>query len=56
MPFSKIEKEALLELKGVGPTAVKRFEEIRINSFENLKQYNVENIADMVASMLNTTC
>jgi len=56
MPFSEIEKEALLELKGVGPTVVKRFEEIGINSFKELKQYDTEDIAEMVASMLNATC
>lgn len=56
MPFSKEEKEALLALKGVGPTVIKRFEEIGIHSFQELKQYNAENIAEMVASMLNTTC
>lgn len=56
MPFSQIEKEALIKLKGVGPTVVKRFEEIGIHSFKELKQYTAEDIADMVASMLNTTC
>lgn len=33
MAFSEAEKTALLELKGVGPTVVKRFEEIGIGSF-----------------------
>lgn len=56
MGFSKEEKSALLELKGVGPTVVKRFEEIGINSFQELKEYQAEDIAEMVASMLNTTC
>jgi predicted flap endonuclease-1-like 5' DNA nuclease len=56
MPFSKEEKEALIELKGVGPTVIKRFEEIGIHSLEELKKYNAEDIAEMVASMLNTTC
>jgi nucleotidyltransferase/DNA polymerase involved in DNA repair len=56
MPFSKEEKEALIELKGVGPTVIKRFEEIGIHSLEELKNYNAEDIAEMVASMLNTTC
>ncbi len=55
MGFSKEEKSALLELKGVGPTVVKRFEEIGINSFQELKNYKAEDIVEMVASMLNTT-
>lgn len=56
MSFNKIEKEALLKVKGVGPTVIKRFEEIGINSFSELKGYKAENIAEMVAEMLNTTC
>lgn len=56
MGFKLEEKQALLSLKGVGPTVVKRFEEIGITSFEELKQYRAEDIAEMVASMLNTTC
>lgn len=56
MSFNKIEKEALLKVKGVGPTVIKRFEEIGINSFSELKGYKAEDIAEMVAEMLNTTC
>lgn len=56
MSFSKEEKTALLEVKGVGPTVVKRFEEIGINSLKELEQYEVEDIAEMVASILNATC
>ena len=56
MAFSNVEKEALLEVKGVGPTVVKRIEEVGIDSFEKLAQYDAKNIAEMVASMLGTTC
>jgi predicted flap endonuclease-1-like 5' DNA nuclease len=56
MSFSKEERDALLQLNGVGPTVVKRFEEIGINSFQELRQYQAEDIAEMVAGMLNTTC
>lgn len=56
MGFSKEEKEALLAVKGVGPTVVKRFEEIGIESFQELARHDAEDIAEMVASMLNTTC
>ena len=56
MAFSIKEKEALLALKGVGPTVVKRFEEIGIDSFEKLSKYQSNEIAEMVASMLRTTC
>nr|WP_082995220.1 hypothetical protein [Halomonas elongata] len=56
MAFSEAEKVALLEVKGVGPTVVKRFEEIGIDSFSKLASYEPKEIAEMVASMLRTTC
>ncbi len=56
MSFNHEEKEALVSLKGIGPTVIKRFEEIGIHSLQELKQYNAEDITEMVASMLNTTC
>ncbi|MDQ2077739.1 helix-hairpin-helix domain-containing protein [Marinimicrobium sp. ABcell2] len=56
MAFTEVEKQALLELKGVGPTVVKRFEEIGIDSFNKLAAYDAKTIAEMVASMLRTTC
>lgn len=56
MAFSSQEKAALLAVKGVGPTVIKRFEEIGIHSFAELTQYSVDDIAQMVASMLRTTC
>ncbi|MDO3385607.1 helix-hairpin-helix domain-containing protein [Gilvimarinus sp. SDUM040013] len=56
MGFCEEEKSALLALKGVGPTVIQRFEEIGINSFQELSAYSAEDIAEMVAGMLNTTC
>ena len=56
MPFSQTEREALLKVKGVGPTVIQRFEEIGIESFAALERYNAEEIAEMVADMLHTTC
>ncbi|KJZ03596.1 helix-hairpin-helix domain-containing protein [Pseudoalteromonas piscicida] len=56
MVFSESEKNTLLALKGVGPTVIKRFEEIGICSFSELATYEVEEIAERVASMLRTTC
>ncbi|PAU89122.1 hypothetical protein CK507_05495 [Pseudomonas sp. WN033] len=56
MAFTDLEKAALLEVKGVGPTVVKRFEEIGIDSFSELANYEPKEIAEMVASMLRTTC
>ncbi|MEE2023483.1 MULTISPECIES: helix-hairpin-helix domain-containing protein [Alkalimonas] len=56
MAFSESEKAALLQVKGVGPTVVKRFEEIGIHSFAELARYEPKDIAERVASMLRTTC
>jgi predicted RecB family nuclease len=56
MSFSELEKSALLQVKGVGLTVIKRFEEIGIDSFEQLSTYNANEIAERVASMLQTTC
>ncbi|PKG52990.1 MULTISPECIES: hypothetical protein [Halomonadaceae] len=56
MAFSESEKNALLEVKGVGPTVVKRFEEIGIDSFSKLSVHNAKDIAEMVAFMLRNTC
>ncbi len=56
MAFSEHEKQALLQVKGVGPTVVKRFEEIGIDSFATLAVCDAKEIAGMVASMLGTTC
>ncbi|SEB16121.1 hypothetical protein [Marinobacterium iners] len=56
MGFSSLEKEALLSVKGVGNTVVQRFEEIGIESLSELATYQADDIAEMVASMLRTTC
>ena len=56
MAFSHDEKQALLAVKGVGPTVIKRFEEVGIDSFEQLACYEATTIAERVASMLRTTC
>ena len=56
MQFDIQQRAALLALHGVGPTVIKRFEQIGITSFDELKQYRAEDIAEMVAKMLHTTC
>lgn len=56
MAFSPEERAALLSLKGVGPTVIKRFEEIGIGSFAELANHEAKDIAGLVASMLGTSC
>nr|WP_202932501.1 MULTISPECIES: helix-hairpin-helix domain-containing protein [Halomonas] len=45
-----------MSVKGVGPTVLKRFEEVGIDSFSELAECQVDEIAEMVAAMLHTTC
>jgi len=54
--FTAAERDALLSVRGVGPTVIKRFEEIGIDSFTQLAARQVDEIAEMVAAMLHTTC
>ncbi len=54
--FSQAQRQALLQVKGVGETVIQRFEQIGIHSFNDLAQYQAQDIAEMVASMLGTTC
>ena len=56
MSFILEERYALLELKGVGPVVIQRFEEIGISSLEELSQYTAADIADRVADMLGSSC
>ncbi len=56
MKFNETEKNELLKLKGVGPTVIKRLEEIGISSFEELCQYEPDEITSLVSDMLNVTC
>lgn len=56
MAFSDAEREALLAVKGVGPTVLKRFEEIGIDTLSDLANYQADEITERVASMLRTTC
>ncbi|MFG6178911.1 helix-hairpin-helix domain-containing protein [Halomonas sp. THAF12] len=54
--FSVADREILLTVKGVGPTVVKRFEQIGIDSLSQLASCRADDIVEMVASMLGTTC
>ena len=46
----------MFPLKGVGLTVIKRFEEIGIESFDELKNYEVDEITSLVSSMMRTSC
>jgi len=56
MAFSDEERSMLLAVKGVGPTVVDRLEQIGISTFDELREYSVEEITGAVAKMLSKTC
>ena len=56
MGFSKQEVEQLLALKGVGPTVVRRLEEIGFSSLSELAGVEPAAINRTVAQMLNASC
>jgi predicted flap endonuclease-1-like 5' DNA nuclease len=56
MPFSPPERAALLALKGVGPTVLRRLEEIGIESLAQLAQHEAADITALVAERLRSTC
>ncbi len=56
MPFPKEQKEKLLKVKYVGETVVKRFEQMGINSLEDLSKSSVEEITDVVSDILGSSC
>ena len=56
MAFNQTERLSLLAIKGVAPTVIKRFEELGIDSLAQLATYRTEDIAEMVAAMLGSTC
>ncbi|WP_041769508.1 helix-hairpin-helix domain-containing protein [Ectopseudomonas mendocina] len=56
MPFSPNERQALLNVKGVGPTVVQRLEQIGIDSLHELAKASVGEIVTAVAGQLGSTC
>jgi predicted RecB family nuclease len=56
MPFSDTEKASLLLVKGVGPTVVKRLEEMGITTLKQLSHANTSDIVAQAAAMLGASC
>jgi len=56
MAFNPTERLSLLAIKGVGPTVIQRLEALGIDSLTKLATYRAEDIAEMVAAMLGSTC
>ena len=56
MPFSSNEREALLKAKGVGPKVIERLEQMGIESFEQLKKANVQDIVSAASAIVGLSC
>ncbi|QBJ97952.1 helix-hairpin-helix domain-containing protein [Rhodococcus sp. ABRD24] len=56
MAFDDDERAALLALKGVGPTVVRRLEEMGHDSFDALRAVGSDEILDAGAAMTGSTC
>jgi predicted RecB family nuclease len=56
MPFTTAERASLLKVKGVGPTVVKRLEEMGISSLDQLSKANTTDIVSQAAAMLGASC
>lgn len=54
--FDSVEREALLSVKGVGPTVIARLEGLGICSLSELAGYNADNVCAMVSTTLGSTC
>jgi predicted RecB family nuclease len=56
MGFSEVERKALLGVKGVGPTVIKRLEEMGVSSLRELSLCNTHDIITYTANALGSTC
>ncbi|MBE9031728.1 hypothetical protein IQ266_18505 [filamentous cyanobacterium LEGE 11480] len=56
MPFNATETAALLALKGVGPTVIKRLEQIGFTTLEQLQGQDPLVITQQISTMLGSTC
>jgi spore coat protein CotF len=56
VPFSKTEQDTLLAVKGIGPTVVRRLEEIGLISLEQLSKAEMLDVVAHGATMMSTSC
>ena len=54
--FSAVERQALLALKGVGPTVVNRLEQIGFFSLAALRNQDTATITKQISQMMNASC
>lgn len=56
MPFPAEERQALLGLKGVGPTVVARLEQMGFESLAHLSKANPLDIVARASAIVGSTC
>lgn len=56
MPFPEDEKQAMLQLKGVGPTVITRLEALGFSKLSELADQAPKDITFQIAQMLRSTC
>ncbi|CFQ33158.1 MULTISPECIES: hypothetical protein [Yersinia] len=56
MAFTANERDALLAVKGVGPTVVTRLEQLGFTSLSQLSQAAMSEIVSSAAAMMGSTC
>ncbi|MCU1724238.1 MULTISPECIES: Pathogenicity locus [unclassified Pseudomonas] len=56
MPFPPTEHNALLALKGVGPTVIARLEQMGIDSLAVLSEANTSDILAQASATVGSTC
>ncbi len=56
MPFSPSERTLLLAVKGVGPTVVRRLEEMGFGSLAHLAKANALDIVSQGAKLTGSSC
>lgn len=56
MPFSPDERQALLAVKGVGPTVVGRLEQMGFDSLAQLREADALDIVTQASALVGSSC
>lgn len=56
MHFSDEERQAMLELKGVGATVIRRLEQIGHSSLATLRDQDAAIVTKQISEMMGSTC
>lgn len=56
MPFCDEDRAALLQLKGVGPTVIRRLEQAGYVSLTELQGQDAAKVTQQISEMLGSTC